>query len=71
VLTKVSLKIEYRCTLLARLINEECKKYWLLLWHEYILLYIIGPLAHKYPGPSTSAYGIDTQQQYQNSYKYV
>ena len=39
--------------------------------HEYILLYIIGPLAHKYPGPSTSAYGIDTQQQYQNSYKYV
>jgi hypothetical protein len=43
--------------------------------HEYVLLYIIGPLAHKYPGPavSTSAYGIDTysQQQYQNSYKYV
>ena len=43
--------------------------------HEYVLLYIIGPLAHKYPAPavSTSAYGIDTysQQQYQNSYKYA
>ena len=38
---------------------------------EYVLLYIIGPLAHKYPGPAVSAYGIDTQQQYQNSYKYV